>query len=585
MLLLPLGLAGCRNDSERAGERSFDSLVSVCESSLLTNANSALVCSAKLYLLALASGQAEKEQRASRIRGMAWENAGIHDSAKVYFRNMYNISARLGDTFGMANACTWLANSFSSAGFYDSAHYYRIIGKRLAIVIGDSMMISVFTSSMGTDYLDRGIYDSAQRCFIAAAEYFERVSDTHNLAQSYRNLGLSLMEAGFLPGAARYFKKAYRLNCLMNNNIEAGLELNQLGIVYKKMNSDSAEVFFLEGIQILDRSAATESQMKIRFNYANYLKNKGKLDEAEDIYRQVLQRCTARGIVKGALLSMNMLAKVCDLKGNHTEAAGWFEGAVELADKNGFVYDLKRLYREIFEFYLGCRDVERAGVYFRKWEKLSDSLEAAAGKEAVAHYQQLYETEKKEKENAALEQRIEIKNRTIAIYLTSGILLILFLFSLLMYYRQKLRISRLIISNYSLQIEKAGSEIASHNLSKANVPADRNFEKKMHEAMVVKRLWQNPSFSLNRLSEELKMPPRQVSESIRNHYRMNFSSLVNFHRVEEACRLLSDGNHRNFKMEAIGLKSGFANRQNFYSCFRKLMNLTPAEYQERQLKS
>jgi AraC-like DNA-binding protein len=59
---------------------------------------------------------------------------------------------------------------------------------------------------------------------------------------------------------------------------------------------------------------------------------------------------------------------------------------------------------------------------------------------------------------------------------------------------------------------------------------------------------------------------------------MNYTSLVNKYRIEEAMALLVDRRYKDLNMEDISDMVGFSNRQSFYASFYKINGCTPRAY-------
>ena len=81
------------------------------------------------------------------------------------------------------------------------------------------------------------------------------------------------------------------------------------------------------------------------------------------------------------------------------------------------------------------------------------------------------------------------------------------------------------------------------------------------------------------LAEQVNIPAHHLSQVINQHAGRNSLDFVNHYRVEEAMRLLGDGQ---LSMTAIAFESGFNSQSAFYRQFKKVTGLTPKHYQ-RQL--
>lgn len=65
---------------------------------------------------------------------------------------------------------------------------------------------------------------------------------------------------------------------------------------------------------------------------------------------------------------------------------------------------------------------------------------------------------------------------------------------------------------------------------------------------------------------------------------MNYASFVNKYRIEDAMTILADKRYKNLTMEDVADMVGFANRQSFYSAFRKVNKCTPRDYKIKAME-
>ena len=88
-------------------------------------------------------------------------------------------------------------------------------------------------------------------------------------------------------------------------------------------------------------------------------------------------------------------------------------------------------------------------------------------------------------------------------------------------------------------------------------------------------------FTLNRLSDIIGMKYWALSPLIKQIYDKNFNALINEYRIREACRRLKDfENYGQLTIEAIALGLGFKSRPNFVTNFKRIVGLSPSEYQK-----
>lgn len=91
----------------------------------------------------------------------------------------------------------------------------------------------------------------------------------------------------------------------------------------------------------------------------------------------------------------------------------------------------------------------------------------------------------------------------------------------------------------------------------------------------------NPNYSLQILSDELKISTSSLSKIINSENEYNFSDYINYLRVEKAKELLLSSEYTNYKILSIGLECGFNSKSTFYLAFKKFTNQTPVEFRNQ----
>ena len=97
-----------------------------------------------------------------------------------------------------------------------------------------------------------------------------------------------------------------------------------------------------------------------------------------------------------------------------------------------------------------------------------------------------------------------------------------------------------------------------------------------------KELFLNPNFTLEDAAKELKITKHILSQYVNEILGKSFSCLIKEYRVEKAKQLLET--ETNYTIESLGYDSGFNSKSTFFTAFKKITGLTPAEYQKSQSK-
>ncbi len=102
---------------------------------------------------------------------------------------------------------------------------------------------------------------------------------------------------------------------------------------------------------------------------------------------------------------------------------------------------------------------------------------------------------------------------------------------------------------------------------------------KIVEYLQNSKAYTNPDFSINMLSQEMRLHPREVSLAINGYLHQNFFNFVNKMRVEEAKRLLCSQTSA-ITTDSVYPECGFSSRSSFYMVFKKIEKTTPAQWKK-----
>lgn len=108
---------------------------------------------------------------------------------------------------------------------------------------------------------------------------------------------------------------------------------------------------------------------------------------------------------------------------------------------------------------------------------------------------------------------------------------------------------------------------------------------KVQTGIFLHKLYLNQSLTIEEFSKEIDAPYREVSSLINKHFNTNFFEFINFHRIEEAKRMLSDPTYSQLSILEILHESGFNSKSAFQRFFKRLTGISPREYRRRYCPS
>ncbi|MFK8061440.1 MAG: helix-turn-helix domain-containing protein [Polaribacter sp.] len=91
----------------------------------------------------------------------------------------------------------------------------------------------------------------------------------------------------------------------------------------------------------------------------------------------------------------------------------------------------------------------------------------------------------------------------------------------------------------------------------------------------------NTNIKLKDIASKLQISSHQLSQLLNDNLGKSFAQFINEYRIEDAKQLLKE--NTNFTLEAIGFEAGFSSKSSFYATFKKVVGMTPSEFQKKYL--
>jgi AraC-like DNA-binding protein len=92
------------------------------------------------------------------------------------------------------------------------------------------------------------------------------------------------------------------------------------------------------------------------------------------------------------------------------------------------------------------------------------------------------------------------------------------------------------------------------------------------------KLYLDSEINIQTLADLCCVRVHVLSAYLNRHYNKSFYDFINYFRVEEAKRLLTDPEQHKYSINHIAESSGFTSRSAFYNAFKKHTGFTPGEY-------
>ena len=100
----------------------------------------------------------------------------------------------------------------------------------------------------------------------------------------------------------------------------------------------------------------------------------------------------------------------------------------------------------------------------------------------------------------------------------------------------------------------------------------------LNQLINIEKIYLISSITVNQFAHRSQIPRYLLTHYLNNKYNKTFPEFMNYHRIEEAKRLLNDPDSLKYSIEVVAQKCGFKSRSAFYSAFKTQTGLTPLEY-------
>lgn len=132
------------------------------------------------------------------------------------------------------------------------------------------------------------------------------------------------------------------------------------------------------------------------------------------------------------------------------------------------------------------------------------------------------------------------------------------------------------MAKYNINWDNNKKEAAYRSLINPNMM--NTLKGKIENLLLKKKKYREKAYSARLLAKDLETNTRYISAVVNVCFGMNYTSLVNKYRIEDAKNILESKQYRDLRMEEVSDMVGFSNRQSFYASFYKFTGITPRRY-------
>ncbi|MBT1688067.1 ATP-binding protein [Dawidia soli] len=337
--------------------------------------------------------------------GQAYLRMGDYDSALAHFHKGHTAFTEANELGRLADTYLYIGQAYDHQARYKEANeQYRAALAVLDSHPNEDMRVRVL-NSMGITYFNRGSYDLAQEYYLQGMKISATFADRLYYATLVNNLGVVKMATTQYDEALRYFRlyraAAREMNDLRSEAVallnigEAFIGLKQ----YKEANQHLDSALIKYG-QMGDKRGMSFAEASLGDSY----RNMGWFLNAETYYQESIR--IAREIHSDEALVKSLLG-LTDLyirRQQPRRAAAPLEEVKAAAERSDAMPWMQKVYLYSSRLDSARGNYQSAYQWFKEYSHLKDSLFNERKSQQVAQMQELYESEKKDKEIALLSE-------------------------------------------------------------------------------------------------------------------------------------------------------------------------------------
>ena len=319
------------------------------------------------------------------------------------------------------------------------AHYQK--AQVFARKSGDERVVAFTILYQGYAYNDDGAFVKASQTLQEASRIFQKVKDTFNIIGVKNSLAILYSKNMFLKEAKEEREGAIALSLLSNNNGSLISLYYNAASDYNKIGAQKERIESLKMALTASRKSEFDTYFEpILLNelVVSYAQN-DSLSKANE-YLQMVEKEERN--TKGLYLGNYLKAKknLALAKGEIAQALSYGKEYLALKRTENKIGDIKNGEKFLADIYQEIGNTELAFNYFKRYTAIKDSISNVQKVKALAYYQTLYETEKRDLKIASQESTIALldaRNKIKTQWFLVGGIGLLFVFGALFFWRSK----------------------------------------------------------------------------------------------------------------------------------------------------
>ena len=372
--------------------------------------------------------------------------------------------------------------------------------------------------------------------------------------------------------AREHFYPPYQNMYTITYNLNTGAALSQMG------RFEEAEERFASVITTAEAIKDTTMVMRALVNRAIIHSRSQQFDKALSDYELVLELSEQQANETGRMFSlMNMGTLFLDMQ-EYAKSEKHLNEALEIVLEKGLVNEYNYIVQTLSRMYKAVGNNERTIEFLERQTEQQANLLQKRQDQVVDDLKNQYELELKEKELANVQLAALNQRRT----MMSAIFILLLMSSGGIFFFYKRNQSLRVLYERNVELLNQFSTPFEYEEAREDEEEDasdplKNIFVRIKKAMEEDKLFRQHDLSISTLAYHISSNEKYTSNAISTYTKMNFNRFLNFHRINEAKRLLLQYGEEAVISDVLE-ECGYASRSTFYKAFGEFTGMTPKEF-------
>lgn len=289
---------------------------------------------------------------------------------------------------------------------YDEALAYNDSALQIFTGTGDSLQLETLYGNIGRIYLEKDQFSEAIKYFLTGMAAYERRGNFFGISKTYNDIGTVYERMGDNQRALNSFLSMLAPAQRSGKEEQLAIAYQNIGSIYYRQMKDSLALVYTHRAYDLNKKLGRQSSLLISvFNLAGVENRLMHYPEAAMLFEEciVLAQEQANDYLLAA--SFQNAAVVYSIMKNDAKAVRYFDEALQREAALNDAQFTMLLFEDLSSFYHDRGNYKKAYDYMSIAGKLKDSLRSVDKEVAIASIQEQFETEKKERKIAELNNK------------------------------------------------------------------------------------------------------------------------------------------------------------------------------------